>query len=68
MPSEIPNISSEEFNSWSSLSYKDLMAKVLRKFIDENEISTTELNGELLFSNKVLNFKNIFIQNSKMPD
>ncbi|KAK7055046.1 Threonine synthase-like 2 [Halocaridina rubra] len=44
MPESIPSLSNEELAKWSSYSYSKLVFAIARKFIDEEEIPTPELN------------------------
>ncbi len=44
MPESIPSLDKAEMESWSSLSYPDVVKRVLRKFISAAEISDTDLS------------------------
>lgn len=45
VPQDFPSIDRETLESWRSLSYPDLAARVMRKFIATTELSNEELNG-----------------------
>ncbi|CAG0898287.1 unnamed protein product [Cyprideis torosa] len=44
MPEKIPQLTSDVLESWRKLRYRDLCKEVLRLFVDENELSTTDLD------------------------
>jgi threonine synthase len=46
VPESLPAISREQLKAWSSLSYPQLVEKVLRICVDTEEISDQELKGE----------------------
>ena len=46
VPQTLPSISKSQLKSWAGLSYSSLAEKVLRLFIDEEEISTEDLSGK----------------------
>ena len=46
VPQSLPSISKSQLKSWAGLSYPSLAEKVLRLFIDEEEISTEDLSGK----------------------
>ena len=45
VPEAFPSVSSEEWLQWRHLEYNDLCFCVLRKFIDVDEVSDTELSS-----------------------
>lgn len=47
MPEEIPALGFKELQALSGCSYTELVCKIARKFIDEDEIPTEDLEGEL---------------------
>ena len=46
VPQSLPSISKSQLKSWAGLSYPSMAEKVLRLFIDEEEISTEDLSGK----------------------
>ena len=47
VPETIPSVSREELQSWSALKYPQLAEKVIRLFVSEEEIPSTDLSGKL---------------------
>ena len=43
VPETFPSVSSEEWARWKTLGYQDLCFVVLRKFVDTDEVSDSEL-------------------------
>lgn len=52
MPEEIPVLGQEELQRLSGCSYTELVCKITRMFIDEAEIPTEELEGEVFYVGK----------------
>lgn len=49
MPESIPKITEKELKDWSTLSYKELVFTIARKFIDEKEIPSNDIK-EVVFT------------------
>ena len=47
-PESIPRLSQDQLESWSKLSYPDLLAEILCLYIDPSELSREKIKGELL--------------------
>ena len=45
LPENLPHFSRTQLKAWSSLTYPQLVAKLLRIFIDEEEITDDEIAG-----------------------
>ena len=44
-PEKIPKISQDEMDHWSSLSYPDLLKKIMPLFISPDEVPVADLHG-----------------------
>ncbi|CAL4065950.1 unnamed protein product [Meganyctiphanes norvegica] len=49
MPESVPKITEKELKEWSTLSYKELVFTIARRFIDEEEIPSNDLK-EVVFT------------------
>ena len=47
MPEVIPNLTSDDLNSWRGLSYPDLVFEVVSRFVSEDELPKSELKAIL---------------------
>ena len=45
MPERFPGVSREELRAWSALSYPQLVEKILRLFVDREEMSDQDIRG-----------------------
>ena len=47
-PETIPKLSQEQLESWSKLSYPDLLTEILCLYIDPSELSREQITGEIM--------------------
>lgn len=45
MPESLPKLTREELGAWSSLSYPQMVEKLLRIFVDQDEMTDEEIKG-----------------------
>ena len=56
MPEELPTLSKAQMRAWSKLSYPQLVREVLRLYVDQEEMSDGDIDGEKLCGCVCLNY------------
>lgn len=62
VPETVPVISKPTLREWSKLSFVELAQAIARLYIDEDEISTDDLNGKLITSMSLIGKAKLSVQ------